>query len=369
VKSSDVIIVGGGVIGCSIAWRLAQAGLSVNVIERNVPGAGASSSAGGMLLPQEESDGPGEMLDLMLKSRELYPTFSEELQSESGIDIEFKSKGALKLLFDEEDEKLACECLEWHRKEDLPLERLSSAEVLELEPNLSPELNGALYYPSEGQVGNRKLVTALVAAAQKAGVEFNNGEEMLGISAEEQVVEIETQADTHAAATAVLCGGSWSKEIGDRLGFTLPVFPYKGQMVQLQVPASMFERPILHQGAYIISKPVGRVLCGGTMEKVGFDKRVTGEGMHSILESTLRIAPSLSDAEIVDTWACFRPATPDGLPIIGRIPGSPNVIAATGHFRNGILLTPVTAELVRGLIIRSEEEGLAPFAPGRFVDD
>jgi glycine oxidase len=322
-----------------------------------------------MLLPQEESDGPGAMLDLMLQSRALYPAFSQELRSETGIDIEYISKGALRLLFDEDDEKLADECLEWHQKEDLPLERLSSAEVRELEPHLSPELNGALYYPDEGQVGNRKLVSALVAAAQKFGVEFHNGEEMLGIRADEQGVEIEASADTYHGATAVLCGGSWSKEIGDRLGFTLPVFPYKGQMVQLQVHAPKFERPILHQGAYIISKPVGRIICGGTMEKVGFDKRVTGEGIHSILENTLRLVPSLGDAEIVDTWACFRPATPDLLPIIGRIPSSPNVIAATGHFRNGILLTPATAELVAGLILRGEEEGLVPFAPGRFVDD
>lgn len=363
-----MIIIGGGAIGCSIAWRLAQAGLSVSVIERDVPGAGASSSAGGMLLPQEESNGPGDMLNLMLQSRALYPAFSEELRSESGIDIEFKSKGALKLLLDEEDERLADKCLEWHRREGLPLERLASAEVLEIEPNLSPELGGGLFFPNEGQVGNRKLVVALVAAAQVAGVEFHNGEEMLGIRADEKGVEIETGADTYSGATAVLCGGAWSKEIGDRLGFGLPVFPYKGQMVQLQVPASMFERPILHGGAYIISKPVGRVICGGTMEKVGFDKRVTGEAIHSILENTLRIAPSLSNAEVADTWACFRPATPDGLPILGRIPGSPNIIAATGHFRNGILLTPVTAELIAGLVLKGEEKGLAPFAPGRFVD-
>jgi glycine oxidase len=369
LNNSDAIIVGGGGIGCSIAWRLAQAGLSVKVIERNVPGSGASSSAGGMLLPQEESDGPGDMLNLMLKSRELYPAFSEELQSESGIEIEFKSKGSLKLLFDEEDEKLADECLEWHRREDLALERLTAGEVLDLEPNLGPDLLGALYYPTEGQVGNRKLVTALVAAARKIGVEFHNGEEMLGIRADERGVEIETSADTYTGQTAVLCGGAWSKEIGERLGFVLPVFPYKGQMVQLQVSAPMFERPILHRGSYLISKPIGRVLCGGTMEKVGFDKRVTGEAIHSILDNALRIAPCLSDAELVDTWSCFRPATPDGLPIIGRIPNMSNVIAATGHFRNGILLIPVTAELVAGLVIRGEEEGLAPFAPGRYWVD
>ena len=368
MKTSDAVIVGGGVIGCSIAWRLAQAGLSVKVIERNVPGSGATSAAGGMLLPQEESDGPGDLLNLLLKSHSLYPAFSEELQSESGIDIEFKSKGSLKLLFDEEDERLAVECVDWHRREDLAIERLSTGGVLDLEPNLTPELIGALYYPTEAQVGNRRLLTALVTVARTLGVEFQNGEEMLGIRANEQGVEIETNGDTYASQNAVLCGGAWSKEIGERLGFALPVFPYKGQMIQLQIPAPMFERPILHRGTYIISKPVGRVLCGGTMEKVGFDTRVTGEAIHSILENALRIAPCLGDAELVDTWSGFRPATPDGLPIIGRIPNAPNVIAATGHFRNGILLTPVTADLVTALVTRCEEAGLAPFAPGRFAD-
>ncbi|MDP6506461.1 MAG: FAD-dependent oxidoreductase, partial [Planctomycetota bacterium] len=248
MKTSDAVIVGGGVIGCSIAWRLAQAGLSVKVIERNVPGSGATSAAGGMLLPQEESDGPGDMLNLLLKSLSLYPAFSEELQSESGIDIEFRNKGSLKLLFDEEDERLAVECVDWHRREDLAIERLSTGGVLDLEPNLTPELIGALYYPTEAQVGNRKLLAALVTVARTLGVKFQNGEEMMGIRANEQGVEIETNGDTYASQTAVLCGGAWSKEIGERLGFALPVFPYKGQMIQLQIPAPMFERPILHRG-------------------------------------------------------------------------------------------------------------------------
>ncbi|MBI2191881.1 MAG: glycine oxidase ThiO [Planctomycetes bacterium] len=367
-RSTDVVIVGAGAIGCCIAYRLAQKGIRVSVVERERPGSGASASAGGILGAQYEATGPGPLLDLLLASREAYPDFAAELQADSGIDIEFRLSGGLRLILDEEDEAEARRCLQWQKAAGLPAELLSASSTLAEESALSPEIRGAILFPQEAQVGNRKMVEALATACGRLGVEVLCGEEAVRFHPREHRLEsLETSSQSLSAQTFILAGGAWSQELASRMGVHLPVFPVRGQMIQLQINPPPFRRLLFHRQAYLVSKPVGRIILGSTMEKVGFDRRVTAEGLHRLTGAAARMSPLLGGAEVVQTWACFRPGTPDGLPILGRVQPYENLLAATGHFRNGILLTPITgqilAEMVAGV---APSIPIEPFRPDRF---
>lgn len=368
MKAAEVVIIGGGAIGCCIAYRLAQAGVQVCVLERETPGSGASSSAGGILGPQHEARGPGPMLDLLMASLGLYPGFSEELRTDGEVDIEFRQAGALRLVLDGEDEMDAQKCLGWQRAAKLKVEYLTPDAVAAEEPSVSRETRGAIYFPGEAQVGNRKMMQALVCACTKLGVEFHSGEEVIQFRARGQRIEhAQTTGNAYTGNMFVLASGPWTKALGQGLGVSLPVFPVRGQMIQLQVTVPLFRRLVFHRQTYLVSKPVGRIILGSTMEHVGFDRRVTAEGIQGLLASAARISPRLSDAEVAQTWACFRPGTSDGLPLLGPVPPFENLIAATGHFRNGILLTPITGKLIAELITAGKTSvSLEPFRPGRF---
>ena len=370
MKTADVIVVGAGAIGCSIAWRLAQGGRKVIIIERDTPGAGASSSAGGILGAQLEAKEPGPLADLLMSGRSLYPEFVEELQTEADLDIQFKNVGALRLAFNAEDEQEARRTLEWQRAEGWSVEYLGREEALADEPNLSNSVRGTLLFPNECQVGNRKMMLALATTCQKLGVKIVSGTEVIGFTRTGSRIDgVRTTDGVYSGDIVLIAGGAWSKALGERLGTSLPVWPVRGQMIQLQAASQMFTRLIYHHMTYVVSKPVGRMFVGSTMEEVGFDRSVTAEGIHGILKSVMHISPCISEAEVVDTYSCFRPSTPDGLPIMGKVLDFDNVIAATGHFRNGILLTPITAKLISELILVGRSSiSLEPYAPTRFVN-
>jgi glycine oxidase len=360
----DVVVIGAGVMGCGVALRLAQAGKRVLVLERSIPGAEASSAAGGILGPQAESDAPGPLLDLGLRSRELYPALAQELRELTGVDIGFRRCGVLKVA----QTPAGLEKLEgragWQAASGMKAERLDRAQVLALEPALTGPLLGGLWLPDEGQVDPKLLAAALSIAAQKAGATFQtravrrvhiDDGRARGVELEDGVVESDA---------VVLAAGAWSSLVPGGAE-ALAVKPARGQMVQLETRPPALARIVFTEKGYLVPRPDGRLLLGSTLEFVGYAKHVTAGGLHGILSMALEVAPGLASAPVVETWAGFRPFTPDAAPLLGEGP-LPGLFFATGHHRNGILLAPVTAEVVSQAVLRKPPSvGLLPFRPDR----
>lgn len=362
----DVVIIGGGVMGCSIALRLAQQGAQVTVLERSIPGAEASSAAAGMLATQMEAHQPGPFLDLCLASRALYPAFAEELRELSGVDIGYRRSGLFHALFDEASVAKADKTVTWQQSIGLNAQLLTGDQARALEPALSPSVLAASYFPDDHQVDSRLLVRALTMAAARAGVKFRSGQVRTVVTRDGRALGVDLEGERIEAAATVIAAGSWS---GLVQGSQLPpqaVRPAKGQMLQLQLRLPPFERILFSDQGYLVPRADGKVIAGSTMEMVGFEKQVTAGGLSRILAMALRLCPALEHAEVGEFWAGLRPYTEDHLPILGRGPAD-GLFLATGHFRNGILLTPITARLVADLVIgKTPSFSLEPFGYGRF---
>jgi glycine oxidase len=363
----EVRVIGGGVMGCGIALRLAQAGARVTVLERSIPGAEASSAAGGILAPQKESEGPGPFLELCLRSRALYPDFARELEALSGVGVGYLPCGVLSVAFREADAAALASAVAWQRGLGLAAELLSGEEARALEPALAPSALAAAHFPDDHQVDNRLLVRALTMAAARVGVQFRSGLVRGVLEEGGRAVGVDVDGERLGGDAVVVAAGSWSGLVqGARLG-PRAVRPARGQMVQLQTRLPPSRRILFSPEGYLIPRADGRVIAGSTMEFVGYDKQVTAEGLARILAMALQLCPALGAAPVTESWAGFRPYTEDRLPILGEGP-LPGLFLATGHFRNGILLAPVTAELVSRLVL-GEEPGvdLRPFRFDRFA--
>lgn len=376
---SDVVIVGAGVMGCALGWRLRQRGLSVTLVERGIPGAEASSAAAGILAPQVEAEGPGPFLDLALRSRALYPGLVEELRAATGLDVGYRREGTLAVALEGDDERIAelRGRAAWQERAGLRLQRLDGAQLRELEPALAPAAF-ALHFPDDHQVEAPLLARALAQAAAQAGARFvaahvqrvilqdtAQGRRAVGVAVEDQRL---------GAAHVVIAAGSWSALVE---GAGIPagaVRPMRGQMIELDTRPPVLRHLVFGhvpgpQGAasgYLVPRRDGRVTCGSTMELVGFRKEVTVAGLRRLLGLVEGLVPVLAQAEVRRSWAGFRPYTPGGLPLLGRTPIE-GLHLCTGHFRNGILLCPVSAEAICQAITGSWSPGvpavdLAPFA-------
>ncbi|HZI09777.1 MAG TPA: glycine oxidase ThiO [Myxococcus sp.] len=361
MRVSDVIIVGGGIMGCGIALRLRQAGVRVVVLERSIPGAEASSAAAGILAPQMESEGPGPFLELCLRSRGLYPTFATELRELTGVDVAYRPCGVLKVAFHEDDVHHLESTLVWQRGMGLRAELLDGAAARALEPKLSPHALAALHFPDDHQVDNRLLVRALSMAAAKAGAEFRSGYVRGIVQEGGRAVGVDLDGEVLRAGAVVLAAGSWSALVQGAGVEPRAVRPARGQMVQLQTRLPVLERILTSEKGYLVPRADGRVIAGSTMEMVGFDKQVTAAGLARILDMALELCPELANAPVTETWAGFRPWTEDKNPYLGEGP-LPGLFLATGHFRNGILLAPITAKLVAQAVLGEKPSvDLAPF--------
>jgi glycine oxidase len=363
----DVIIVGGGVIGCSIALRLARAGLKVTLVERGQTGCEASRAAAGMLSPQAEASEPGPFLDLCLHSRALYPEFAGLLKDLSGVDIEYRDEGTLCIALADEDPNQIARWTSWQKSAALPLEELPAADIAALEPAVTKSASRAVFVPGDHQVENRRLMDALDRAIRRAGVEVIEGAEVSALIVERGRATglIANNAAMHAGAV-VVAAGSWSSRLLEPAGLRVRITPARGQMLAVRGPASPI-RHVLHSSrVYIVPRRDGRVVIGATVEYVGFTKAVTAGGIRGLLEAAIELVPGLADGEILETWAGFRPDTEDHWPVIGPCAVA-NLFLATGHFRNGILLAPITAELVADCIAHPTVAGeLRPFGINRF---
>lgn len=368
VRTADILIVGGGVIGCAIAYELAKAGLAVTLVERGTPGCEASSAGAGMLAPQAESSAASPRLGLGLASKALYADLALELRERTGLDIEYETGGNLHCFLDEGDEAVGRAACAWQREAGLKAELLSRADAVALEPDLSPEVRGALFFPEDHWVNNPRLVTALAGAAALEGVRFITGEATAFLRAGDRVTGAQVGEDQIRAAVVVLAAGAWSGQLAVSAGLRLPVGPVRGQIVCLEgIPRR--HHHLLHvKDHYLVPRVNGEILIGASVEWAGFAKQVTAEYVRSALDAAIRLAPALARLPIKATWAGFRPWAPDELPIIGAWPGLDGLVVATGHFRNGILLAPITGRLIRELLVdHAPSLDLTPFLPDRFA--
>ena len=338
-------------MGCSTALRLQREGLRTVVLERSVPGAEASSAAAGILGPGAEAGHPvaREHVDTLLRlgswSRELHEAQATRLREEQGIDIGFRRCGAMAVALGDADE----EALERHAASlgtDYPHELLSGDEARAREGSLAPEVRRGLDLPAEAQLEPRLLLRALAVAAEAHGATFRSGTYVHEVLTEgDRVRGVRVGDGALEADHVVVAAGSWTSLVpGLDLG-AARIHPVRGQVVATQTRPPVFRRMIFGAGGYVVTRPDGRVLCGSTEERVGFRREVTLGGMRSIVDLATRLAPTLADAPLQDHWSSFRPGTADGLPLVGAA-GPEGLWLASGHFRNGILLAPATAELI-----------------------
>ncbi len=364
----DVIIVGGGVIGCSIAWKLAQAGLKVTVLERGRVGCEASRAAAGMLSPQGESQTPGPFFDLCLRSRAMYRSFAEELSAASDIDVEYKDEGTLFVLVQGEDEEEKLRWAAWQLEAGLSLEHVSADDLRKIEPSVTDSATRAIFLPREHQIENRRVMDALEIAMHRAGVEVIEGAEVTALATEHgSVTGVACGARTVSAGCVVVAGGAWSSRLLEPLGLNVKVTPVRGQMIAVRGRTCPITRVLHSSKAYVVPRRDGRILIGATVEQVGFQKGVTVAAVKHLLSAAVELVPSLGECEIVETWSGLRPDTIDHLPVIGPS-GIDNLVLATGHFRNGILLAPVTAEVIADILVHDGVHmEIDPFSNNRFL--
>jgi glycine oxidase len=367
-ETADVVIIGGGVIGCAVARRAANDGLSVLVLERGQPVMEASWAAAGMLSPLAEANEPGPFLDLLLAGREMYGPYAAALREETGIDVAYSDAGTLYASLCEDDDAAIERRWRWQSAAGLPVERLTAAEAREAEPALSPAVRGALRFAGDHQVDNRILGPALWTAAARAGAQFRLGAHAVRLLREgNRVTGVEcANGERFAAGTVVVAGGVWAGRL-QGLPRPVPVEPVHGQLLALTAVPSIFRHVVDTQRVYLVPRATGRLIVGATMERTGDRKAVTPWGLRRLVDGAVEAAPALEHAPLAETWSGLRPGTPDGLPILGRDPDVPNLVYATGHFRNGILLAPITGEHVGALISRGVwYREMETFGIGRF---
>jgi glycine oxidase len=363
------VIIGGGVIGLAIARALRHRGVrKVMLIERGQAGAEASWAAGGMLAPQVEADHLDDFFRLACASRDLYPAFAQSLQEETGIDVELDTTGTLCLGFTLQDGAELRRRYQWQTSEGLQVEWLSGNEARGLEPCLSANVASALHLPNDWQVENRRLVEALVSANKKLDVQLVTDCAVTALRIEHETVRgVETSQGFVAAPIVVVAAGAWSSLIVSPSSPLIEIEPVRGQMLCFSARAEIARHVIYSPRGYLVPRRDGRVLAGSTAEHVGFDKRVTDDGMNAIKAMALEITAAIAGWPVIDSWAGFRPRAKDGLPILGPCAGIRGLLYATGHYRNGILLAPITGQVIAEAIVdRVMPASLNAFSPDRF---
>jgi glycine oxidase len=361
----EVAVVGAGLIGLGVAYELAKRGVAVTVFDRDEPARAASWAGAGMLAPFSEQMPDAAMLALCRDSLALYPEFVEELRERSGVDARFRRDGTLHVALDgAAPAELAARGATF-RDNGGEVTMLSRADTLAREPMLAKDLAGALFVANEAQVDNRRLGRALVAACESLGVRFERAGDVALECDARRVRGLRTAHGFTAAPTVVNATGAWANALaGVPEAVRVPVRPVAGEMLAIAVPAGAVRALVWLGHRYLVPRGDGRLLVGATVEERGFDARVTAAGMHDLLDAALAVAPALAGFAVVETWAGLRPGSHDGRPYLGPTTLEGYVVA-TGHYRNGILLTPITARLIAAAIVDGSTGALAPFAAGR----
>jgi glycine oxidase len=369
-KSSDVIIIGGGVVGLSIARELGKRGLEVTILERSSPGRESSFAAAGMLTSQSWMDKNDSFFKFLIAGRDQYRDFAQTLYEETGIDIELDPTGTLNLALTNQDETDLERRYQWQKEAGFSVEKLSADETLRLEPRVSADVRWSLLFPMDTQIENRRLITALLSAIEKYRVKLLTGTEVISLDIEESRIKgVKSSRGLLSAAIIIIAAGAWSSLLGSNSSLLqIPrIEPVRGQMLCFEARPQLTRHVIHTARGYIVPRRDGRLLVGSTTEYVGYEKAVTGQGIHSIISEALDIAPSIGDLRLKDAYSGLRPSSTDELPVIGKYHGIDNLYLATGHFRDGILLAPLTGSLMADLVIdKTENQMLVDFSVERF---
>jgi glycine oxidase len=373
LSKPKVVIIGAGVVGLGIAWRLAARGASVEIFDRGAAGAGATHAAAGMLAACAEAE-PGEeaLIALGRESQRRWPAFAAELQRSSGIDVELRTEGTLVVALAADDQARLHHHLVFQHQIGLPLHWITAAETRQREPHLAGKLAGAVWSPEDHQVDNRKLAFALRAAAEGGGVIVHEHTPIKEISISGSFADGVILADETMvpADVVVLAAGAWSRGIaGLPQELRPPVRPVKGQMLALHMDSAspLLNHVVWAPGVYLVPRRDGRLIVGGTVEEKAFDASLTAGGVLTLLEAAWRAVPSIEELPIEEMWVGHRPGSRDDAPILGRAPVE-GLLYATGHHRNGILLAPVTADAMARLVLEGTvESAIRPFGFERFA--
>ncbi len=366
MATPDVIIVGGGVIGCSIAYYLAEAGVRVTILERGEVGGEASGASAGLLAPVEVSLGSDALHELCLASLRLFPSLADRLSGETGIDIEYLRSGILRVAFSDADVDEMRPLAERQQAVDLT-EWVDRDALRRLEPRLA-STRGGVYFPDLCQVNPHRLAQALAQAAVARGATLRQGVAVRGfVTGSSRVAGVRTSEGRLTAGQVVIAAGSWTAALGRGLGAALPVRPMRGQMLAFPNFSSPIRHIVFWHDAYLVPKANGFIFAGSTVEDVGFRRNTTAKGLAGLRRMAATLVPSLAHAEVSSDWAGLRPGSPDGLPMLGPVPGWEGLSVASGHFRKGILLSPITGRLMAQLLTEGRTEtSLEPFSPARF---
>ena len=364
-RTADVVIVGGGLIGCSLAAELAERGVSVTVIERAEPGSEASGAAAGMLSPQADAAESSPLFDLAIESREFFPEWARRAREETGIDIGFRRTGILRVF--REQEAPERHSVEWQRARGLRAEeRPCESLPAPLAARLAPGLRGGVFFPDEAVVDPRRATRAAWLLAERRGVRVETGNSVRRFTIERGVCRgVETDTGAISSGAVVDAAGAWAAFDGN-LPVAVPVGPVRGQIVEVRLPGRPLETVLSSEEVYLVPREDGGVLIGSTIEHVGFRKEVTAGAVRQLLDAAARLCPEVSSARFVTAWAGLRPGTPDGWPILGES-GVEGLFFAAGHFRSGILLAPATARRLADLLTKRSEGALSAFSIDRFA--
>jgi glycine oxidase len=375
-RSSDVVIVGGGVIGLSIAYALAREGLSPTVLDRRELGREASWAGAGLIPPIADRDAADSkvklnpLVALRSWSARLYPEWTATLLAETGIDPEYRRTGGVDVAWtDREDEALRAAAGQW-RAEGIAYERIPPGDYARVEPALNPELRSVYYLPDRAQVRNPRLLRALMEAVVGRNGDLGPHRGVEGFTLDGgRITAVRTHEGDIPCGLVIVAAGAWSGGLLEPAGVRAPTPPIKGQIVLLKADRPLLRRVVEHGRNYLVPRADGRVLIGATEEDAGFDARPTALAARDLIGEAVRLCPALGGASIEATWAGLRPGSVDTRPYIGTAPGLENLIIAGGHKRAGLQLAPATAELVADLVLgRPPRLDLSPFRPDRSPD-
>lgn len=360
--SGDVAIVGAGIIGLSVAFELASRGAYVRVYDTGVPAGAASWAAAGMLAPRTEHIADDAMQRLCESSLDLYPAFADAVQNTSGIDPHLRLDGILHAAYDTRAMERLRTRAEELRAGGHDVSLYDREQTLIAEPALSRAISGSMFVSGEGQVDNRRLGRALLAACELRGVRVHTAQRVEVECDARRALGLRTDMGYVAAGAVINAAGAWASRVrGVPPSCVPPIEPVKGQMLAIEIPKGFMRRTMWVPGAYLVPRQDGRLLVGATSEHAGYDARVTAGGLAALLDAAVAAAPSLRDFSVTETWAGLRPGTPDERPFLGSTPMN-GYYLATGHYRNGVLLAPITARLLADALEFGRVQELEPFA-------
>ncbi len=356
-------------IGCGIAYYLCKAGTEVMVVDADEIGAGASSAAAGLLAPLGPLPGPGPFADLLLAGFDLFPSLVTELEETTGIELEYEQTGALRVVRDAKRVPNLRKRLKAWQPLGLQTDWLSGEESRQREPLLTPEITAAVYAPEESQILAPRVVQAYAQAAAKKGALFFTSARVTGITRHKtRVTGVQTsEGEAIRCNHLVIAAGAWSARCGEWLNISLPVSPQRGQMLALRQSCPSLHHIIFGEAAYLVPRKDGTIVVGATKDEAGFDRQLTAGGVRWLLDTAMRLIPSLEYSAIERLWTGLRPKTPDQRPILGSAPGWENVTLATGHGSVGILLSAITGQAIAELVTTGKApEIVEAFAVERF---